>query len=98
MSIKENGMPTGNTGGDDNHVGASEGVLETIVAGQMPGDFLFLHELSEVTMNRRTGSGNIHTATEEMWDRSAATPGVLTTSYRASSSTRGLAFSNSDSG
>lgn len=38
------------------------------------------------------------TAGEEMWERSAATPGVLTTSYRASSSMRGLALRRRDRG
>jgi hypothetical protein len=38
------------------------------------------------------------TAGEEMWERSAATPGVLTTSYRASSSMRGLPLRRRDRG
>ena len=40
----------------------------------------------------------ILTATDEMWDRSAVTPGVPTTSNRESSSIRGLALSNKDKG
>ena len=39
-----------------------------------------------------------NTAIEDMWERSAVTPGVLTTSYRESSSMSGLAFSKSDRG
>ena len=39
-----------------------------------------------------------HTAMEEMWDKSAVTPGVLTTSYRESSSTKGQAFKRRESG
>lgn len=38
------------------------------------------------------------TATEEMWDKSAVTPGVPTTSKRESSSIKGLALSNNDRG
>lgn len=38
------------------------------------------------------------TAGEEMCDRSAATPGVLTTSYRASSSMRGLVLRSRERG
>ena len=38
------------------------------------------------------------TATEEICDRSAATPGVLTTSYRARSSTRGHVLRSRDRG
>ena len=38
------------------------------------------------------------TAGEEMWERSAATPGVLTTSYNANSEMRGEVLRRSDNG
>jgi hypothetical protein len=43
-------------------------------------------------------STSIRTAGEEMWDRSAATPGVLTTSYNANSVIRGEVLSRRDNG
>jgi hypothetical protein len=43
-------------------------------------------------------SGGVRTAGEEMWERSAATPGVLTTSYNANSEMRGEVFKRRDNG
>lgn len=44
------------------------------------------------------GREEVRTAGEAMCDRSAATPGVLTTSNRDSSSTRGEIFKSNDNG
>jgi hypothetical protein len=41
---------------------------------------------------------DIRTAGEEMWERSAATPGVFTTSYNASSVIRGEVLRRRDNG
>jgi hypothetical protein len=41
---------------------------------------------------------DVRTAGEEMWERSAATPGVLTTSYNANSEMRGEVLRRSDKG
>ena len=69
------GGPTRNAGGDDNNVSAGEGVLETIVLGQVASDDLAVLSSTPVRRQRL-----VRTALEEMCDRSAATPGVLTTS------------------
>lgn len=40
----------------------------------------------------------VHTAGDEIWERSAATPGVLTTSYNANSEMRGEVLRRRDNG
>lgn len=68
---------TGNTGRDDDNVSTGQGKLQSIVLGEVAGDFLVI--VSAALTGDALGRGT-RTATEEMWERSAATPGVLTTS------------------
>jgi hypothetical protein len=69
------GVLTGNASGDDDNVGAGERLLEAVILGEVAGDFLF-----NVSIPLRVVLLASHTAGLEMWDRSVATPGELTTS------------------
>lgn len=74
-SNKTSDIRTRNSGGDDDDIGTGQGLLQTIVFGQIAGDFLRL--FSPNAFSRAIGAP---TAIEEMWERSAVTPGVPTTS------------------
>jgi hypothetical protein len=97
---------TRNTGRNDDDVGILESGLVALILGQVAGDFLYDRGRPWVSCREFPTHAEQHvyqgvglrTAGEEMWDRSAATPGVLTTSYRASSSTSGDSFRSSESG
>jgi len=69
-------------------------MFHSIILGKEAGDFLHRIQCNRLPF----GIEQIRTAIEEMCERSAVTPGVLTTSYRASSSTSGQALSRRDNG
>lgn len=89
---------TGNASGDDNDVGILEGGLGAVIGGKVAGGFLFAAKVSRSSRARGSRLCLSLTALEEMWDKSAATPGVFTTSYRASSSTSGERLRRRESG
>lgn len=90
---------TGNTSGDDDDIGILERSLGAIVGGEVASNFLRVFFSRWMRYYGCYGEvRGLLTALEEMWDRSAATPGVLTTSYRESSSTRGQSFRRRDNG
>jgi hypothetical protein len=68
---------TRNAGGDDDNVGILECSLCAIILGEVAGDLLDGRRRS-VGVSQLVVVGL--TARDEMWERSAATPGVLTTS------------------
>ena len=67
---------TRNASRDDHDVCSSQGLLQAIISREITCDFLL--SLSHQTLMQMTLKA--HTAIEEMWERSAVTPGVLTTS------------------
>lgn len=67
---------TGYASWDDNDVSTGEGVLHAIVLWQECRDFLWYFNLGIPSAQ----SGLRRTAMDEICDRSAPTPGVLTTS------------------
>lgn len=78
---------TRNASGDDNDVGILQGSLGLggvgvpgATSGHVASDFLLYGSSAKVPCDVRGLLEEKHTALEEMWDRSAATPGVLTTS------------------
>jgi hypothetical protein len=84
---------TGNASRDDNDVCVLECGLGPVVLGEVTGNFLYPSSASMLRL-----SSDVRTAGEEMWERSAATPGVLTTSYNANSEMRGEVFKRRDNG
>ena len=89
-------MHTGNASGDDDDVGILESRLGAVIRRKVASGFLL-----RIIKWEPEGLITIAlalTAFDEMWERSAATPGVLTTSYRASSSTSGESFRSKDKG
>lgn len=80
----DSGRLTGNAGGDDDDVGILEGSLDAVVLGEVSRNDLVessvMGQLPRTEIAARAGPRGSRTAGEEMWDRSAATPGVLTTS------------------
>ena len=67
--------PTWNTGRYDDDISAGQSLLQTILLGQETG-----YSLSASVSPHVYVAGPAPTAGVEMWDKSAATPGVLTTS------------------
>jgi hypothetical protein len=73
------GVLTGNASGDDDDVGSGERILQAVVLGQVASDFLSLIS-GYPRVCCIADSWEVCTAGLEMWDRSVATPGELTTS------------------
>jgi len=70
-------LRTGNASRDDDDVSTGERVLHAIVLGEVSGDFLWS---SSALRWRAIWIQSFLTEGVEMCDKSAATPGVLTTS------------------
>jgi hypothetical protein len=88
-----NRLRTWDSGRDNDNVGILECKFGSIVLWKIASDFLYLRSAYAPLLFM-----DIRTAGEEMWERSAATPGVFTTSYNASSVIRGEVLRRRDNG
>ncbi len=85
-------MRTGNSSGNNNNVCIPKSKFRSIILGKVAGDFLYPHQPFPCLFVEE------HTAGDEICERSAATPGVLTTSYSANSVMRGEVLRRRDNG
>jgi len=67
-------LRTGNPGGNQHNVSSGQSFLQSIIGRQISGDFLLILAIALHPELK------VRTAIEEIWERSAVTPGVLTTS------------------
>jgi hypothetical protein len=95
--LKRLHIHTGNSSRDDNDVGILEREPGPVIFWEIAGDYLYPSSAPHQPVFASFSVG-LRTAGDEIWERSAATPGVLTTSYNANSEMRGEVLRRRDNG